>query len=91
LRVQNGPSPGWQTIESVPSDESVLVYTPRWGAIIAEHSSEYGEWLSRMQCPVSLKEDDEQPSHWMPLPLAPHAEEQALLPLEELTEVSVPA
>ncbi len=63
--------PVWQSIQSAARDESVLVFTARWGPIIAELSSEYDEWLSRMQCPVALKEDDEQPTHWMPLPVAP--------------------
>ena len=63
--------PGWQRIETAPPDERILVFTPRWGAIVAELSSEFGEWLSRMQCPVSLKGNDELPTHWMSLPRAP--------------------
>ena len=63
--------PGWQRIETAPPDERILVFTPRWGAIVAELSSEFGEWLSRMQCPVSLKGNDELPTHWMSLPRPP--------------------
>lgn len=61
----------WQPIETAPQDESVMVFTARWGPIVAELSSEFNEWLSRMQCPVALKDDDEQPTHWMALPPAP--------------------
>jgi hypothetical protein len=69
--VLDGNGLSWQSIDTVPRDESILIFTPRWGPIIAEFSSEFGEWLSRMQCPVALKEEDEQPTHWMPLPVAP--------------------
>lgn len=71
----HGNGPGWQPIDTVPRDESILVFTARWGPIIAELSSEFGEWLSRMQCPVALKDEDEQPTHWMSLPVAPEGRE----------------
>ena len=71
IGVRDGNVPGWQGIETVPRDERVLVFTPRWGAIVAELSSEFDEWLSRMQCPVGLKSHDELPTHWMSLPRAP--------------------
>lgn len=61
----------WQTIDTVPHDAPVLVYTKPWGAIIATFSAEHGEWLSRMQVPVSIKHDEELPTHWRPLPEAP--------------------
>ena len=70
--MRDAKAPGWQLIDTVPPDENVLVFTPRWGAIIAEFSSEFGEWLSRMQCPVALKDDAEQPTHWMALPAPPN-------------------
>lgn len=65
------PSPSWQTIESAPKDTEILVYTRPWGPIIATFSAEYGEWLSRMQVPVSIREDGEIPTHWLPLPAPP--------------------
>ncbi len=61
----------WQPIESAPKDQEILVYTRPWGAIIAVFSGEFGEWLSRMQVPVSIKEDDELPTHWQELPSPP--------------------
>ena len=62
---------GWQTIDTAPNDKEILVYTKAWGPIIALRSEEFGEWLSRMQVPVSIKEEDELPSHWQTLPEPP--------------------
>jgi hypothetical protein len=61
----------WKPIETAPKDEEILIYTRHWGPIIALFSEEFGEWLSRMQVPVAIKEEDEMPSHWQPLPPAP--------------------
>jgi hypothetical protein len=62
---------GWQPIVSAPKDQEILVYTGPWGPIVAVFSEEFGEWLSRMQVPVSIKADDELPTHWQPLPAPP--------------------
>ena len=61
----------WQSIDTVPKDTEVLVHTKPWGAIIASYSSEFGEWLSRMQVPVSIRDENELPTHWLPLPGPP--------------------
>lgn len=61
----------WQSIDTVPKDTEVLVHTKPWGAIIASYSSEFGEWLSRMQVPVSIRDENELPTHWCPLPEPP--------------------
>ena len=61
----------WQPIDSAPNDVEILVYTKRWGTIIARHSGEHDEWLSRMQVPVSLGDDEDSPTHWHPLPDPP--------------------
>lgn len=61
----------WQTIDTAPSDEEILVYTRPWGPIIALYSQEFDEWLPRMQVPVSIKDADEMPTHWQPLPKPP--------------------
>ena len=65
------PSGDWQPIDSAPSDVEILVYTRQWGAIIARHSEEHDEWLSRMQVPVSLSAGDDRPTHWQELPAPP--------------------
>ena len=70
----------WQPIESAPKDTEILVYTKPWGPIIATLSEEFGEWLSRMQVPVSIREDDELPTHWQPLPEPPDGSAQEAEP-----------
>jgi hypothetical protein len=69
--MENAPPAGWQPIENVPKDREVLVYTRPWGPIIAVLSEEFGEWMSRMQVPVSIREETELPTHWQELPVAP--------------------
>lgn len=69
--MTDADTPSWQPIESAPKDEEVLIYTRQWGPIIALLSSEFDEWLSRMQVPVAIKEDEELPTHWQALPAAP--------------------
>lgn len=69
--MTEGPSENWQAIDTAPKDKEILVYTRPWGPIIALLSEEFGEWLSRMQVPVSIKEKEELPTHWQPLPEPP--------------------
>ena len=61
----------WRPIDGAPADEDVLVFSTRWGALIAAFSSELRQWLPRMQCPVSLHAEADGVTHWMPLPPAP--------------------
>jgi hypothetical protein len=61
----------WRPIESAPRDRDILVFSMRWGALIAAFSSEFLQWLPRMQCPVSLHRELDGIKHWMPLPVAP--------------------
>ena len=70
-------SQGWQPIDAAPSDQEILVFTPEWGPIIASFNSEFGEWLSRMQVPVSMTQPEDHPSHWRPLPAAPESDGDA--------------
>lgn len=63
----------WRAIETAPRDEDILVFSLRWGALIAEYSSEFRQWFPRMQCPAALDGDADGLTHWMPLPLAPEA------------------
>lgn len=69
----------WRPIETAPKDVEILVYTKPWGAIIASLSEEYGEWLSRMQVPVSIRDEEEMPTHWQPLPAPPVVVDEAAL------------
>ena len=62
---------GWRPIDSAPKDEEILVHTGPWGPIIALYNSEFREWMSRMQVPVSIKEEGDLPTHWQPLPASP--------------------
>ena len=61
----------WKPIDSAPKDTEILVYTRPWGTIVASFSEEFGEWLSRMQVPVSIRDEKEMPTHWRPLPEPP--------------------
>jgi hypothetical protein len=63
----------WQPIDTAPEDREILIYIPAWGAIIARFNGEFDERASRMQCPVSLTEDADRPTHWMALPEPPGA------------------
>lgn len=68
---------GWQPIEGAPKDKEILVYTRPWGPIVATLSEEFGQWLSRMQVPVTIGEENELPTHWQPLPEPPDGVEPA--------------
>lgn len=61
----------WQPIDTAPEDHDILIYVPAWGPLIARFNREFDEWSSRMQCPVSLAEEGDRPTHWMPLPQPP--------------------
>jgi hypothetical protein len=65
------PDADWRPIETAPKDQDILVFSLRWGALIAAFSSEFGQWLPRMQCPVALHAESDGVTHWMPLPIAP--------------------
>ncbi|MFL5074712.1 MAG: DUF551 domain-containing protein [Microvirga sp.] len=69
----NSETKHWQPIDTAPADRDILIYVAAWGPLIARLNSEFGEWTSRMQCPVSLAEEADRPTHWMPLPEPPIA------------------
>lgn len=68
---------GWRPIDGAPKDQEILIFTRPWGPIIASFSEEFGEWLSRMQVPVSIKDESEMPTHWQPLPGPPEGLSEA--------------
>lgn len=70
--MTNVPEPQWQPIASAPHDENILVFSRRWGLMIAAFRPEFDAWFSRMQCPAALNDDDgDLITHWMPLPARP--------------------
>lgn len=77
--MSDAAAESWKPIDTAPQDEEILVHTKPWGPIIASFSAEHGEWLSRMQVPVSIREEEEMPTHWQPLPPPPAA------PIDEAT------
>lgn len=78
----------WQPIDTAPDEVEILVYVPAWGALIARFNAEFDEWTSRMQCPVSLGEDADRPTHWMPLPEPPQQQDDAAEPAGRAREAA---
>jgi hypothetical protein len=72
--MTNGESCSWKPIVSAPADEPILVYSLRWGAIVATVDSDSGEWRTPMRYPASLDGADAALiTHWMPMPGVPAA------------------
>ncbi len=70
--MTNGESHSWKPIVSAPRDEPILVYSLRWGAIVATFDSEGREWRTPMRYPASLTgQDAALITHWMPMPGVP--------------------
>jgi hypothetical protein len=70
--MSNALSAHWQPIATAPSDQDILVFSHRWGVIIATFRPEFAAWFPRMQCPAAFGNDDaDLMTHWMPLPTAP--------------------
>ncbi|HEY7382389.1 MAG TPA: hypothetical protein VH743_01875 [Beijerinckiaceae bacterium] len=68
----NALSAHWQPITTAPCDQDILVFSQRWGVIVANFRAEFSAWFPRMQCPAALGQDDAPLiTHWMPLPPAP--------------------
>ncbi len=64
----------WQPMASAPHNEDILVFSRRWGLMIAAFRPELDAWFSRMQCPAALNDDDADLfTHWMPLPGRPQS------------------
>ena len=77
----NGDNLSWRPIASAPRDQNILVYSLRWGAMVASLSSEFGTWMPRMQCPATLNcEDMALITHWMPMPRVPEGLTKARSP-----------
>ena len=70
--MSNGESQSWKPIVSAPRDEAILVYSLRWGAIVATLDSESDAWRTPMRYPASLNgQDAALITHWMPMPGVP--------------------
>ena len=65
--------PEWQPIETAPKDKRVLELLPKSGVASGEWNSFGNDWWCGMcggyECDSAF--DDEQPTHWMPLPSPP--------------------
>jgi hypothetical protein len=83
--MRNGESLSWRLIASAPRDQNILVYSLRWGVIVASFSSEFGVWHPRMQCPAVLNQEDSGLiTHWMPMPGVPQELTRARSPWHSL-------
>jgi hypothetical protein len=71
----------WQPIATAPHAENILIFSRRWGPMIATFRPEFNAWFSRMQCPASLNaEESELVTHWMPLPPTPELSQTSTAP-----------
>jgi hypothetical protein len=81
----------WQTMESAPKDERVIVYATLRGdalgghdrgkdygkhVVIAAFDTHYGFWIDGSQCTP-------EPTYWMPLPPCPGPTREPMLPKED--------
>jgi hypothetical protein len=83
--MTHGDRVSWRSISSAPHDQNILVYSLRWGTIVASFSSELGVWLPRMQWPAALNHEDAGLiTHWMPMPGVPHELTRARSPWHSL-------
>ena len=83
--MTNGSGDFWRSMASAPCDQDILVYSLRWGAIVARFSSEFGMWLPRMQCPAAFNDEDTALiTHWMPMPGIPEGLTKARWPWRSL-------
>jgi hypothetical protein len=70
--MTNDSGSAWQPIATAPHNETILIFSVRWGTMIATFRPEFDAWFSRMQCPASLNDEDGALiTHWMPLPARP--------------------
>ena len=58
----------WQTIETAPMMEMVLVHWDSDGSSEVASMGENGAWLIGWE---RMKDDSPRPTHWMPLPEPP--------------------
>lgn len=62
----------WRSVATAPQDETILIYSLRWGAIVASFDSERGEWTTPMRYPEALNgQDAALITHWLPMPGVP--------------------
>ena len=72
--MTNGESLQWRPIATAPRDQDVLIYSLRWGAMIATFDTGREAWVPRMRQPEQLNGNDTALlTHWMPMPGTPHA------------------
>jgi hypothetical protein len=70
--MTNGESLHWRPISTAPRDQNVLIYSLRWGAIMATLCSRSRTWRPSMRFPAEFDGADEALiTHWMPLPAVP--------------------
>ena len=70
--MMNGESLHWRPITTAPRDKTILVYSLRWGTVVALYNSKAGAWTGRMQGPGDLNGADQALiTHWMPMPGVP--------------------
>jgi hypothetical protein len=76
--MTNDSGSPWQPISTAPHNEAILIFSARWGTMIATFRPEFDAWFSRMQCPASLNDEDtDLITYWMPLPSRPDSAQRA--------------
>ena len=72
--MTNGEGLHWRPISTAPRDQSVLIYSLRWGTLVATFNSHRRTWQPCMRLPGDFNGADAAlVTHWMPLPGVPAA------------------
>ena len=81
----NGHNLSWRPIATGPRGENILVYSLRWGVVVASFDTEAGALRPRLhEADAFTDAEAALITHWMPLPAVPHELTRARSPWHSL-------